>query len=104
MDSAKILKSDFLDILFEDRNKNYGAYELRKKYDKRVRNSILATAGLALLIVGGYLVYLNAKGDNSDMVKKPIVEDIKLEDVKLPDDPKTPPPPPPGRTARGLLG
>lgn len=95
MDSAKILKSDFLDILFEDRNKNYGAYELRKKYNKRVRNSILATAGLALLIVGGYFVYLNAKGDNSDMVKKPIVEDIKLEDVKLPDDPKTPPPPPP---------
>lgn len=46
MDSAKALQSDFLDILFEGRNKEYGAYELRKKYDKRVRNAILGTLGL----------------------------------------------------------
>ena len=65
MDSAKILKSDFLDILFEDRNKNYGAYELRKKYDRRVRNSILGTAAIALLIVGSYFIYLNLKGSNN---------------------------------------
>lgn len=95
MDSAKILKTDFLDILFEDRNKNYGAYELRKYYDKRVRNSILITASIALLIVGSYLIYMNIKANDVETVKKPIVEDIKLEDVKLPDDPKTPPPPPP---------
>ncbi|QEH40717.1 energy transducer TonB [Chitinophaga sp. XS-30] len=95
MDSAKILKTDFLDILFEDRNKNYGAYELRKHYDKRVRNSILITASIALLIVGSYLIYMNIKANDVETVKKPIVEDIKLEDVKLPDDPKTPPPPPP---------
>ncbi|GEP94309.1 energy transducer TonB [Chitinophaga cymbidii] len=95
MDSAKILKTDFLDILFEDRNKNYGAYELRKYYDKRVRNSILITASIALLIVGSYLVYMNIKASAPETTKKPIVEDIKLEDVKLPDDPKTPPPPPP---------
>lgn len=95
MDSAKILKTDFLDILFEDRNKNYGAYELRKYYDKRVRNSILITASIALLVVGSYLIYMNIKANDVETVKKPIVEDIKLEDVKLPDDPKTPPPPPP---------
>lgn len=95
MDSAKILKSDFLDILFENRNKDYGAYELRKRYDKRVRNSILATAGIALLIVGSYLIYSNLRGGDNSASVKPIVEDIKLEDVKLPDDPKTPPPPPP---------
>lgn len=95
MDSAKILKTDFLDILFEDRNKNYGAYELRKYYDKRVRNSILITASIALLIIGSYVIYMNIKANDTETTKKPIVEDIKLEDVKLPDDPKTPPPPPP---------
>ena len=95
MDPAKILKTEFLDILFEDRNKNYGAYELRKFYDKRVRNSILITASIALLIVGSYLIYMNIKANDTETTKKPIVEDIKLEDVKLPDDPKTPPPPPP---------
>lgn len=30
MDVNKILKSDYLDILFEGRNKNYGGYEDRK--------------------------------------------------------------------------
>jgi len=95
MDSAKILKTEFLDILFEDRNKSYGAYELRKFYDKRVRNSILITASIALLIIGSYVAYMNIKANDTETTKKPIVEDIKLEDVKLPDDPKTPPPPPP---------
>ena len=31
MTSEQILKSDMLDILFDGRNKAYGAYELRKK-------------------------------------------------------------------------
>ena len=32
MESKDILKSDVLDIIFEGRNKEYGAYELRKNY------------------------------------------------------------------------
>jgi protein TonB len=36
MEPNKILQSDVLDILFEDRNKEYGAYELRRKYNKRI--------------------------------------------------------------------
>lgn len=95
MDSGKILKTDFLDILFDNRNKSYGAYELRKHYDRRVRNSILITASIFLAIIGSYLIYNGMKANEPTENKKPIVEDIKLEDVKLPDDPKTPPPPPP---------
>ena len=37
MDINKILNSDYLDILFEGRNKQYGGYELRKKYPERMR-------------------------------------------------------------------
>ena len=36
MEANKILNSDVLDILFEGRNKEYGAYELRKFYNKRM--------------------------------------------------------------------
>lgn len=50
MDSAKVLKSDFLDILFDGRNKDYGAYDLRRQYNKRVRNAILGTVSLLSLI------------------------------------------------------
>jgi protein TonB len=95
MDPAKILSSDFLDILFDNRNKEYGAYELRRQYEKRVRNSILITSSIALLIVGSYLIYSNMKGDESTKVK-PIVKETILEDIEIPpEDPKAPPPPPP---------
>ncbi|WP_143307545.1 energy transducer TonB [Chitinophaga vietnamensis] len=95
MDSSKILKSDFLDILFDGRNKDYGAYDLRKHYDKRVRNSILGTAALFVVLLGGYLVSNWVRASEGENTKKPIIQEIKMEDVKLPDDPKTPPPPPP---------
>ncbi|MEO6547259.1 MAG: energy transducer TonB [Ferruginibacter sp.] len=40
MNSELILKSDLLDILFEKRNKYYGAYTLRKFYNNRLLKSI----------------------------------------------------------------
>ena len=33
MEANKILKADILDIIFEGKNKSYGAYELRKTYN-----------------------------------------------------------------------
>lgn len=96
MDSAKVLKSDFLDILFENRNKEYGAYDLRRQYDKRVRNAVIGSAALMLVVIAGYAIsnYVN-KLEREDPNRKPVIEQIKMEDVKIPDDPKTPPPPPP---------
>jgi len=35
-----ILQSDVLDIIFENRNKAYGAYALRKQYDRRLLGSV----------------------------------------------------------------
>ena len=36
MEANKILSADVLDLIFEDRNKDYGAYELRKTYNRRI--------------------------------------------------------------------
>jgi len=36
MDANKILSSELVDLVFEGRNKDYGAYELRKDYNKRL--------------------------------------------------------------------
>jgi protein TonB len=47
----KILNSSFLDLLFEQKNKAYGAYELRKNYNKRMLQSILFTM-LVVLVFG----------------------------------------------------
>ena len=40
MKTELILKSDVLDIVFENRNKAYGAYNLRKYYDNRLIKSL----------------------------------------------------------------
>ncbi len=40
MKTALILKSDVLDIIFDNRNKAYGAYDLRKFYDNRLMKSL----------------------------------------------------------------
>ncbi|MBK8495923.1 MAG: hypothetical protein IPL50_13555 [Chitinophagaceae bacterium] len=37
MNRNQILKTDILDIIFENRNKAYGAYELRKFYPTRIK-------------------------------------------------------------------
>ena len=34
MDANKILGADILDLVFEHRNKEYGAYHLRKAYNE----------------------------------------------------------------------
>jgi protein TonB len=95
MDSAKVLKSDFLDILFDGRNKDYGAYDLRRQYNKRVRNAIIGTASLFVIFFAAYMISQWVSASEGNNLKKPVIQEIKMEDVKLPDDPKTPPPPPP---------
>ena len=93
MDINKILKSDYLDILFEGRNKNYGGYELRKKYPKRMRNAGIIVIGVVGLIVGGSLVVKAIKG-NADKKPVAIMKEVTLAEPP-PIDPKKPPPPPP---------
>lgn len=93
MDISKILKSDYLDILFEGRNKTYGGYELRKKYPQRVRN-----AGFALLAVLALLIaYPVISGFVSKKSDKPVVsiKEVTLAEPPPIDKTKPPPPPPP---------
>ena len=40
MTGNEILKADMLDILFDNRNKEYGAYRLRKYYPGRLTLSL----------------------------------------------------------------
>lgn len=50
MDVNKILNADILDILFDGKNKEYGAYQLRKNYPKTMTRALLITAALILLV------------------------------------------------------
>lgn len=92
MDINKILKSDYLDILFEGRNKSYGGYELRRNYPKRVGRSMIVIGAIFLVGVGSY-VFANMKKKGIEK-PKPILREVTLAEPP-PIDPKKPPPPPP---------
>jgi periplasmic protein TonB len=91
MESSTILNADVLDILFEGRNKEYGAYDLRKTYNRRLTVSItvmLSTIGM--LSIGYAFAGKKAKVDPLLNAK-----DITLISVEPPARPVEPPPPPP---------
>jgi len=92
MDVNKILTADILDIIFEGRNKEYGAYDLRKTYNKRILLAIAIVMALALLIFVGSLL-ANSAGANKK--NKLDVQDVQLEEVKEEKKNEPPPPPPP---------
>jgi len=93
MEANKILTADILDIIFEHMNKDYGAYRLRKEYNRRLRLALIITGLAGIFLIGGILIakaYENYRGKH-----QVVVADVNLMDVK--DAPKPPPvvPPPP---------
>ncbi|MGI8951458.1 MAG: energy transducer TonB [Chitinophagaceae bacterium] len=92
MEANKILNADILDIIFEGRNKDYGAYELRKTYNKRI---ISALIGMVVLCVAIYLITIVANHVGSSSKAPMTVQDVQLENVKEEKKPDVPPPPPP---------
>ncbi len=91
MDVNKILTADILDIVFEGRNKEYGAYQLRRTYNKRITYAIVGTIVVCLLFLGGSLI-----ANSSDKKETQIlVQDMELEKVNQDEKKPEPPPPPP---------
>jgi len=97
MEANKILQADILDLVFEARNKEYGAYELRKKYNKRITLALLITAGLAAAAFGAtFLSQAFAPSEDAKVeVRDVVMEEIKQEEEKAPPPPPPPPPTPP---------
>jgi len=95
MEPNKILQSDILDIIFEDRNKAYGAYELRKSYNKRITIALATTGGLLVLALLISLV-VNSLEPAAD--SKLDIKDVELINIKDEPPPVEPPPPPPPKT------
>ena len=93
MEANQILKSEFLDILFEGKNKEYGAYELRKTYNKRISAALGFTVALILLLLVGSAIAnkINPKDNEREL----IVKETNLQQAPPPEELPPPPPPPP---------
>ncbi len=78
MDKNQILQSEWLDILFDGKNKQYGAYELRKTYNDRLKKAMLGALSIAALFV---TVVLMAKSQKTLPTVLSVI-DISLEKLK----------------------
>lgn len=93
----------FDDIVFEKRNQEYGAYKLRKKYNRNVMIAML----IGIIIIGTAVItpYLNAKALENR--QKRAEREVKVEMTALDQpqeniEPPPPPPPPPAETVQQM--
>ena len=95
MEANKILSADILDIIFDGKNKDYGAYELRKTYNRRITRALVITGSVALLALLASVLSstLSDKGDSKVKMNEMTIQDIKQEEKKEPPPPPPPPPP-----------
>ncbi len=78
MEANKILTADVLDLIFENRNKDYGAYELRRTYNRRIVRALVITASVALLaLLGSFLANKLDTGPKKDDIKEVTLQEIK---------------------------
>lgn len=68
MNTQNILTANILDILFDGRNKSYGAYELRKNYNKRVVKALAGMIGICLLLTMGSIFANGKKMNNTPLI------------------------------------
>ena len=93
MNSNEILTADIIDIIFEGKNKAYGAYDLRKNYNKRISIALGSMIAICLILSVSQLIAKN----NHSLVKPVPIIDVTI--INLPKDeidkPKPLPVPPP---------
>lgn len=105
MDKNQILQSEWLDILFDGKNKSYGAYELRKTYNGRLKKAMIISFSIAALFVTVILmanvnttvantlsvIDISLEKFKEEIKKVEIVQPIKKEPVKVETVSVTPP-------------
>src|ERR1700687_1310826 len=89
MEPLAILQADPLDLLFENRNKSYGAYPLRKFYKQRLYISMGITVSLVII---SSIIYTHFR--NQPVLKRVIdFRDVVLSDyVSVPREKPVIPP------------
>jgi protein TonB len=86
MNSEQILKADLLDIIFDNRNKAYGAYSIRRAYPSHLKKAL----GIMLLLVTAVSLYVMSKpkkaGTYTPLEKDTVI--VILEVIPEPEKPK----------------
>jgi len=87
MNAETILQSDVLDILFENRNKQYGAYPLRKEYNNRLIKALSIMISIVLLLLAWDYIQKNIKPKTNITIIPGLTDTaIHLTQVQIPKE------------------
>jgi len=93
MSKLDIFRKEWLEVVFADKNKNYGAYQLRKSNGANTTKALIIGSIIFLVLFFSPKIYSLIKGSMDQQE-----DQVKAQEVILapppPVDPKTPPPPP----------
>lgn len=93
MTCHEILKADVLDIIFDNRNKTYGAYELRKHYNNRLGMAIDVMLCTVLLIAFSSNFFQENRIVFDDILPDNTIKLVELKpDEQKPEVPDAPKP------------
>ncbi|PRY07815.1 outer membrane transport energization protein TonB [Pontibacter ummariensis] len=95
MDSKLAANASLDDIVFQGRNKAYGAYLLRKLYNSHITKAAIIATLLFLLFVSIPLIAKLVEGEEEAEVVERIVTEVELAPPPPIDEAAPPPPPPP---------
>lgn len=77
MKAEQIMQSDLLDIIFENKNKDYGAYALRKNYNSRLYKAMgIMAAGVSAFIL--LVSFTDKKEQEKPLLKTTVIELEKI--------------------------
>lgn len=81
------------EIVFENRNKEYGAYRLRRKYNKYLSIGVI----IGIIVTSGAIIgpYINAKALENQKKREERQVELQMENLDQPENLVEPPPPPP---------
>lgn len=101
MDAKKLLEADYLDIIYNDRNKVYGGYELRRNYGRRMKKGVgFLMLGLSAIVSFSFIKMEKTVAPRDVTVTVyPHIIDVERK-VKPPVPPKTASAPPPATKTR----
>jgi len=94
MENSNWQKTSIDDIVFEGRNKSYGAFLLRRIYDKHMTRAMITGILFFLLVISSPQIIAMIKGFLPEKKNELIMKEVTLAEPP-PIDPKKPPPPPP---------
>ncbi|MCZ4243013.1 energy transducer TonB [Pedobacter punctiformis] len=93
MSKLDIFRKEWLEVVFADKNKNYGAYQLRKTNGSNTTKALIIGSIIFLVLFFSPKIYSLIKGSIDTQDDQQKAQEVIIAPPP-PVDPKTPPPPP----------